>query len=124
MKNEDYPTLFDKQPKITAKLIKGLQDRKLLVPEKSLHKSERRTAQVTNPTAGEVIGYSLLAEKLKGGEISQDDARILLVLETVRVKGPRETHVARLVSKAFNGEKGRVLKSVEVSARVWAKKRA
>lgn len=118
-----YPKIFDNQPEITPEMLTDLQDRGLLVPEKSTHKGERRTTEVTNPTAGEVVGYSLLAEKLKNGEISQDDARILLVLETAREKGPRDTHTARLISKAFNVEKEKVLKRVNEGAKKWAKNR-
>lgn len=113
----DYPKIFDKQPKITKALLTDLEKRGLIVPATSLHKSERRTAQVSNPTAGEVIGYSLLAKKFRDGEISQEDARILLVIESTREKGPRSTHVTRLVSNAFTTDKERVLVQVEA----WAK---
>jgi len=113
----DYPKIFDKQPKITKALLADLEKRGLLVAPKSLHKSERRTAEVTNSTAGEVIGYSLLAKKFRDGEISQEDARILLVIESTREKGPRETHVARLASNAFTTDKESVLEKVEE----WAK---
>lgn len=114
----DYPKIFDKQPKITKALLSDLEKRGLIVAAKSLHKSERRTAEVTNPTAGEVVGYSLLAKKLRDGEISQGDARLLLVIEATREKGPRETHVTRLASNAFTTEKEKVLEQVEA----WAKK--
>lgn len=115
----EYPKIFDKQPKITKALLSGLEKRGLIVKPKSLHKSERRTAEVTNPTAGEVVGYSLLAEKFRDGKISQEDARILLVLESTREKGPRDTHVTRLVSNAFTTDKESVIKKVEA----WAKNR-
>lgn len=114
----DYPNIFDKQPKITKALLLDLEKRGLIVAPKSLHKSERRTAEVTNPTAGEVIGYSLLAIKFKNGAISQEDARALLVIESTRAKGPRETHVTRLISNAFTTDKAEVLEQVGS----WAKK--
>lgn len=114
----NYPKIFDKQPKITKTLLIDLEKRGLIVPAKSLHKSERRTAEVTNPTAGEVIGYSLLAKKFKEGAISQEDARALLVIETVRAKGPRETHIFRLINTAFSTDKTEILRRVTS----WAKK--
>lgn len=107
-----YPKLFENQPKITTDLLTELEKRGLIISAKSLHKGNRRTAEVSNPTAGEVIGYSLLATKLKDDEISQDDARILLAIEAIREKGPRETHVTRLVSKAFATEKKKVIKKI------------
>ena len=115
----EYPQLFDNQPEITPDLLADLEGRGLIVPEKSLHKSERRTAEVSNPTAGEVIGYSLLAKKFKAGEITQDDARVLLAIEASRDKGPRETHVSRLMANVYGEEKTRVtLKVAE-----WSKNR-
>lgn len=108
-----YPKLFDGQPEITPGLLADLESRGLIVPEKTLHKSERRTAQVSNPTAGEVIGYSLLAKRFKDGAVSQGDARVLLVLETARDKGPRETHVSRLLANAYVSDKSNVLEKVQ-----------
>jgi hypothetical protein len=109
----EYPELFDNQPEITPNLLADLEDRGLIVPEKSLHKSDRRTAEVSNPTAGEVIGYSLLAKKFKAGEITQDDARALLVIETTRDKGPRETHISRLMANVFVTDKTRITVKVQ-----------
>lgn len=118
-----YPKLFDKQPQINKPLLADLEKRGLIVSAKSTHKSERRVAEVTNPTAGEVIGYSLLAKKFRDGEISQLDARILLVIEATRAKGPRETHIARLVSNAFTADKGKALSKVESWARIQTKRK-
>lgn len=112
-----YPKLFENQPTIDAKLLKDLEDRGLLVSEKSIHSGERRTATVTNPTAGEVVGYSLFANKLKDGEISQGDARILLAIEATREKGPRETHVSRLITNAFAQDRMKIQSEVML----WAK---
>ena len=113
-----YPALFENQPEITPELLTDLEDRGLIVPEKSLHKGERRTAQISNPTAGEVVGYSLLSKKFKDGAITQEDARVLLVIETTRKGGPRETHVSRLITNAFVSDKTQVL----VEVQKWAKK--
>ena len=109
----EYPKIFDKQPRITKELLVDLERRGLIVPAKSLHKSERRTVEVANPTAGEVVGYSLLAKKFSLGQVSQDDARALLVLETTRKKGPRETHIFRFINAAFAADKAKILKQVE-----------
>lgn len=103
-----YPELFENQPKITAKVLADFEKRGLVVPEKTIHEGERRTTAVTNPTAGEVVGYSLLAAKLRDNEISQEDARALLVIETVRENGPRDTHVSRLLTNAFAYDKMQV----------------
>jgi len=113
----DYPKLFDDQPEINEGLLADLEARGLIVPEKSLHKSDRRTAEVSNPTAGEVIGYSLLACKFKAGEITQEDARVLLVIEATRAKGPRETHVSRLLANAFVSDRTKIM----VEVQKWAK---
>lgn len=107
-----YPKLFENQPKITEKLLAVLEKRGLIVSDKSLHQGERRTTVVSNPTAGEIIGYSLLAKKLKAGEVSQDDARVLLAIEACREKGPRETHIGRLIPKAFEMEKENVINKI------------
>lgn len=112
-----YPKLFEDQPEITKEILSGLEKRGLLVAAKSLHKSEQRTAEVTNRTAGDVIGYSLLSKKFKERAITQADARILLVIESTRAKGPRDTHTARLILNAFVADKSEVLKRVES----WAK---
>lgn len=113
-----YPILFENQPEITPELLERLESRGLIVPAKSTHKGERRTAEVSNPTAGEVIGYSLLAKRLKEGAIDQTDARVLLIIEATREKGPRETHISRLVTNAFISDKTKLLDKVEK----WAKK--
>lgn len=118
-----YPKLFDKQPQINKPFLAELEKRGLIVSAKSTHKSERRVAEVTNPTAGEVIGYSLLAKKFRDGEISQFDARMLLVIESARAKGPRDTHVSRLASNAFTTDKEQVLSKVESWARIQAKRK-
>jgi hypothetical protein len=113
-----YPELFENQPEITPELLTDLEDRGLIVPEKSLHKSERRTAQISNRKAGEVVGYSLLSKKFKDGAITQDRARILLVIETTRNGGPRESHVSRLITNAYVADKTRVL----VKVQSWVRK--
>lgn len=113
----NYPVLFDDQPEITPELLADLQARGLIVPEKSLHQSDRRTAEVSNPTAGEVIGYSLLARKFKAGEITQEDARVLLVIEATRAKGARETHISRLLANAYVQDKARIM----IEVQKWAK---
>lgn len=113
----DYPKIFDKQPEITPELLKDFETRGLLVPAKTTHKSDRRVAQVTNPTGGEVVGYSLLAKKLRDGEVSPDDARALLVIEATREKGPRDTHIPRLITRAFTADKEHALEQVDS----WAK---
>lgn len=122
-----YPTLFDGQPKITKKLLADFEKRGLIVPEKSQHnvnpgkpntRGGRQTSVVKNCKAGEVVGYNLLANKLRDGEISQEDARLLLCIEATRDGGPRETHVSRLVIMAFSTDKKGVLRKVEQ----WAKK--
>ena len=112
-----YPELFKDQPEITPEVLQDLESRGLIVSEKSEHRGERRRTSVTNATAGEVVGYSLLAAKLKDGEISQEDARVLLVIEATRPKGPRETHISRLVTNAFAFDKMQVQRRIMS----WAK---
>ncbi len=113
----NYPQLFDDQEEITPELLAGLERHGLIVPEKSPQSGERRHMSVRNPTAGDVIGYSLLADKLKGGSISPKTAQTLLVLETARAKGPRDTHTARLITLAFATDKAEVQTRIDA----WAK---
>tara|TARA_A200000159_G_scaffold162979_1_gene188052 strand:+ start:5573 stop:5950 length:378 start_codon:yes stop_codon:yes gene_type:complete len=116
--------LFESQPSITKDVLEDLEKRGLLVPEKSLHKGERRETEVANPTAGQVVGYVDLAGKLSAGKVSQDDARRLLAIEAVRPNGrPRQSHIDRLLVAAFAGDKSNVLASIEaVRVEAWAKK--
>lgn len=122
-----YPRLFDGQPQTTKAVLADLKRKGLAVPDTTTHKVNpgdtgcpggRQTSTISNPTAGDVVGYSLLAKKLKDGEVSQVDARHLLAIEATREKGPRATHVSRLISNAFSKDKKRVLKAIEI----WAKK--
>lgn len=128
---DKYPIIFDKQPKITKGLLADLEKRGLIVPEKSRHtvnpgdpkaQGGRQTEFVSNPTAGDVVGYSILAKKFRDGDISQEDARVLLVIESTREKGPRETHISRLLANVFASNKQKVLAKVEAWARIQAKR--
>lgn len=103
-----YPKVFNLTEKEVTKNLPELVARGLVVSEKSTHTSDRRTAQITNPTAGEVVGYSLLASKFKNKEISQKDARILLAIESNRAGGPRSTHVPRLISRAYADDRAAI----------------
>jgi hypothetical protein len=112
MKNTKYPILFDHQKAITPARVMELQSLGLVVPDKTMHTGDRRSASVTNRTAGEVVGYSILADKLKHGEIDQATARDLLSIEAARKGGPRDTHLARLLANAYVSEKTQILEKV------------
>ncbi len=114
---KEYPKLFAEQPAITRKVIANLQRRGLLTAPVSLHDSERRVALVSNPTSGDVVGYVQLSNKLKERAISQDDARALLSIEAAREKGPRKTHIQRLMPRVFVEEKAEALRKVQEHAR-------
>lgn len=106
--------LFTRQPKFTEADVDDLTERGLLTPEKSVQKSTRRECEIANPTAGNVARYNILADKLKNREVSEDDARRLLVIETCRPNGrPRQTHIDRLLVAAFAEEKSSVLSNIE-----------
>ena len=110
-----YPKLFKKQkmPDITEKVFDNLVKQGLVVAETTTHESEKRVAEVSNPTAGQVVGYGLLAEKLKQGYVTQTEARQLLCIEAARPNGARETHIARLINIAFMQDKNEILEAIE-----------
>lgn len=116
--------LFKHQPELTEKHIENLTKRGLLVPEKSPRKRPNCKDEITNPTAGEVVGYFNLNKVLKAGKVSQDDARRLLAIETVRTNGrPRQSHINRLIIVAFSKDKSVVLDKIEkYRQQAWAKK--
>jgi hypothetical protein len=107
-----YPILFDHQKEITSARVEKLKALGLVVPDNTLHGGDRRTTNVKNPTAGEVVGYSILARKFKDGEITQELARDLLSIEAARKGGPRETHTARLLANSYGTEKINIVKKV------------
>jgi len=112
-----YPKLFKDQPLITPKVLAYLERCGFIVPATTLHTGKRRTTEVTNPSAGEVVGYAKLADKLAYGEISQASCRLLLAVEATRKGGPRVTHTARLLVNSFVDDKTTVIGKVES----WAK---
>lgn len=108
-----FPKLFKNQPKITRETLIDFKARGLITSQKSLHESKRRTVYVANPSAGDVVGYLQLANKLKANEITQKDARLLLAIEATREKGPRQSHIDRLILVAFADDRAEVLNKIK-----------
>lgn len=54
---------------------------------------------------GDVAGWSQLAQLIKERGIDQDDAKRLLMLETLRAKQPRASHFRLLIKKSFDEDK-------------------
>lgn len=122
--------LFDKQPKLTNSHIQDLTERGLLVapktPRQRHAKGDNETVvndEITNPTAGEVVSYRPLDAALRAGKVSQDDARRLLAIETLRPNGrPRQSHISRLLVVAFAKDKTTVLERItQISKEEWQK---
>lgn len=113
-----YPKLFKGQKAITQIRLDELEQDGFIVPKKSLHDGVNRSAEISNPTAGNVVGYTYLAEKYKRDEITQNVARDLLSIEAARNGGPRMSHVTCLVKKAFAEDKRGLLWKIEE----WAQK--
>ena len=111
-----YPKLFSSQPEITPELLENLEKKGFIVPATSINDNKLRVAEVTNPTAGDVVGYVSLSVTMRNG-LSQTDAQALVVIEATRKGGPRESHINRLISFIFNSGKKKVKKKVEE----WAK---
>lgn len=122
--NIDKIKLFKSQPKLNKVAILGLTNRGLLVPQKSPRQRATCTDEITNSNAGEVVSYRPLDQLLRGGKISQDDARRLLVIEATRQNGrPRQSHISRLMVVAFAEDKTAVLDRIEeVRKETWEKK--
>lgn len=123
----DKIKLFDKQPTLDKSDFEKLRILGLLVPEKTprIRSKQNVADEITNPTAGEVVSYSALDRALQKKLISQDNARRLLVIETVRTSGtPRETHIRRLMVVAFAGDKSKVEEKIyNISSRLWPEKK-
>ena len=120
--------LFNRQPRMTKAAITDLEQRGLLVAEKTQRCPEYKHKQsceyeVTNQTAGDVVGYIPLSKAIKRNEISQEDARRLLVIEALRKNGkPRQTHIARLMVVAYATSKSQITNRIEqIAKEQWAK---
>ncbi len=96
-----YPQLFPDQPEITPDTLRQLRVKGLIVPPTTARYRAGIRDKVTNRTAGEVVGYNILAKKFASGQVSQQDAQLLLVIEATRAKGARKTHVGRLAEHAL-----------------------
>lgn len=107
-----YPKLFKNQPQIDDAVLLRLERRGFLVPAKSTHVSEGQTKEVSNHTAGEVVGYVTLSDALMEERVSQSDSRLLLAIEASRKGGPRLTHVSRLIISSFITDKLQVIEKV------------
>tara|TARA_R100001530_G_scaffold97848_1_gene68043 strand:+ start:545 stop:904 length:360 start_codon:yes stop_codon:yes gene_type:complete len=112
-RQRNYPDLFKDQPLITADLLAKLTKQGLIVPDTTRHESERRDCEVANPSAGQVVGYTLLAARFTEGKIDQETARVLLVVEATREGGPRKTHVDRLLANAWVGDRRRATAKIK-----------
>lgn len=118
--------LFDKQPKINQSHIDELTINGFIVPSKTPR--DRGTQgvkdEITNPTVGDVVSYGPLDALLKKRLLNQDDARRLLVVETLRENGrPRQSHIARLMVVAFASDKNAVLDKIDkLSKLAWIRK--
>ena len=88
-----------------------LTARGLLVPESVPHRHEGVKQATKN--CGDVVSHRYLGEKTKAGEVSQKDARKLLVIEAKRKAGsPRERHLNILAKLAFDEDKQAVMEAV------------
>lgn len=116
--------LFDNQPELEDSHIEDLTGRGLLVPAKSPRNRATCADEITNPTAGDVVSYRPLDKLLQAGQITQDDARRMLAIETTRINGrPRRSHIVRLMVVAFAKDKQRVLGKIEeILTKSWRAK--
>lgn len=106
--------IFNNQPNFTEQDFIRLVDLGLIVSETFKYDSERRTCEVSNRNPGDVVSYTLLANALKLRKVSQDDARRLIMVETIRANGrPRQSHFARLMHVAFTADKENVFQNIE-----------
>ena len=117
--------LFKNQPPLTDAHIKRLINAGLLVAHKSPRKRPNCDDEITNITAGEVVGNLGLSNKIRDGKITQDDARRLLAIESVRETGPprHKSHISRLLLLAYAGDKEGVEKEIKrITKKVWGRK--
>ena len=72
----------------------------------------------------ELVSYRPFDICLRTNPLNQNDARRLMVLETIRESGrPRTSHIARLMVAAFAREKQTVINRIEkTSKRLWREK--
>jgi hypothetical protein len=100
--------LFKTQPPITEFHINSLIKRGLVT------KFVNAQGKPHHNRPGWVVGYPLLTKALASCQISQTDARRLLVIEIAATDGkPRKTHIDRLMVAAFVEDKAAVIKQIE-----------
>ncbi len=106
--------IFDGQPEITEDTLKELEKARLIVSEKTSHFGLKRVAEVRNKKIGHVVGYNLLCDAIKSGEMTQERARALVVIELAKTNGkPRQQVLDRLLTHAFVGDKAQVKERIE-----------
>ena len=123
MKLQDIK-LFADQPPITQIHLDDLEKRGLIVPSKSPRKRANCEDEITNETAGEVVSYFSLSQHLKTGRVSQDDARRLLAIESMRQTGwPRDSHVRRLIVIAVSKDRTDAEAKIQkIQKQLWVRK--
>lgn len=119
-----FPKLFENQPSLEAEDLEKLTKKGFLVPDKITRTRAGVCDEVAQQAAGEVVCYPHLANALKDGKVTQDDARRLLAIEAVRGNGrPRNSHISRLMVVAFSHDKMRAMDKINQTAKkLWAKK--
>lgn len=113
------PKIFDHQPELNKENIESLRKKGLLAP--IVDSENRRNGPIV--PKDDVLGYVRLCEALKLGKVTQDDARLLLVIESTRANGrPRESHIVRLLPFAFAESKAKAKANIELARKeAWRK---
>ena len=99
--------IFKNQPKITNSHIMNLINRGLIAPFVD-HAGKPRDYK-----PGWVVGYPRLTKAISSGEVSQTDARRLMVIEIAATNGkPRQTHIDRLMGACFAEDRAKVIANI------------
>ena len=96
---------------VTKADILELTARWLIVSETVPHQHDGATQKTK--TAGDVVSHRYLSEKIRVGEVSQADARKLLVVEANRQAGPpREKYLHQLGKLAFGEDREQIMEAI------------
>ena len=100
--------LFPNQPPIKDIHVMNLLKRGLIT------KFTNSAGEPHHKRPGWVIGYPKLNAAIASGEISQTDARRLLVIEIAATNGkPRQSHIDRLIVASFAGDRRKLVEKIK-----------
>ncbi|MDB9741474.1 hypothetical protein OAB00_01325 [Akkermansiaceae bacterium] len=121
--------IFSDQPTITEADFKRLTKIGLIVPAKfrknvsyRVNTGKKSECDVSHKCPNDVVSFVPLSNFIKKNGIQQDDAKRLILLETIRINGePRQSHLQVLIVRALAEEKEIILNRIEKACNQKAK---